>query len=122
VVAYRQVVRGARGVERALRGIEKDVGKDLREGLRSAGQVVQREAAQLFAPVSPRSAAGYKVRVRRRGVAVEQSLRPTTGEHPEFGALQMRTALLPALERHEPDVVRQIEAIVDKVIARHGLR
>jgi hypothetical protein len=110
--SYRDTVRG-------FRDMDKDVAKGLRKQLRESGQLVQRTAAQLFEPVSPHTAGGYKVRVRQRGVAVEQSLRRTTGQHPEFGALQMRTALLPALDRNEPEVVAGINNVLDRA-ARHN--
>jgi hypothetical protein len=113
-------VKGYREVVKGFRDLDKDVAKGIREQLRSAGQIVQREASALFAPVSPRSAAGYKVRVRQKGVAVEQSLGRTTGEHPEFGTLQMRTALLPALEREAPAVANAINGVLDRAAARNG--
>jgi hypothetical protein len=116
------VVHGHRELIKALRTMDKDVAKGIREELRSAGQIVQREAASLLAPVSPRSAAGYRVRVRQRGVAVEQSIGRTTGEHPEFGALQMREALLPSLERRAPDVERKLESMLDSIIVRLDLQ
>jgi hypothetical protein len=68
-------------------------------------------------PPSTRSAAGYKVRVRQRGVAVEQSLKRTTGLHPEWGAYQMRHALLPALDETAPETDRRMELALDAVAA-----
>ena len=119
---FRVVPESVREVLAGLTAMDKDVAKGIREELRSAGQIVQREATSLFAPVSDRSAAGYKVRVRQRGVAVEQSLRRTTGEHPDFGTLQLQTALLPSLERHEHDVVNKLTAMLDEVARKNGFR
>ncbi len=65
--------------------------------------------------MSQKSAAGYRVRVRQRGVAVEQSLRKTTGTRSDFGELQMRQALLPALEANEDRVESAMEAAIDTV-------
>ena len=61
-------------------------------------------------------AAGYKVRVRQSGVAVQQSLRKTTGKRPDYGALQMRRALLPALDANEAETMQKVEAALDDVI------
>jgi hypothetical protein len=119
-VAETLVVHGHRELIRSFKEMDKQEAKGLREELRSAGQVVQREAMSLFAPVSPRSATGYKVRVRQSGVAVEQSLRRTTGEHPEFGALQMQRALLPAMDRREHEVINRLESLLHRVAAREG--
>jgi hypothetical protein len=108
-----------RATVKAFRDMDKDVAKGLRKQLRESGAIVQRDAASLFAATDPKSAAGYKVRVRQRGVAVEQSLRKTTGLHPEFGPLQMQRALEPALERNEPEVVAGINRTLDEA-ARHN--
>ena len=95
--------------------MDKELAKELRGELKEVGQIVQKEAASLFSGVDTRSAAGYKVRVRARGVAVEQSLRRTTGQHPDYGAKQMREALLPALESKENAVVERLEDMLDSL-------
>lgn len=89
-----------------------------RNELRKAGDHVRLEGASLFAPTDARSAAGYRVVVRQRGVAVEQKLRRTTGQHPEFGGLQMREALVPALERNEAATERAIEQAMENICDR----
>lgn len=87
----------------------------MRAALREVAEPVRAEAASLFSTVDPRSAAGYRVRVRQRGVSVEQSLRKTTGQHPEYGALQMREALLPALARKEREIEQGMEEAIDRI-------
>ena len=47
------------------------------------------------------------------GVFVEQSLRKTTGHHPEYGALQMRQALIPALVSKSDEVEREMKKAAD---------
>lgn len=113
-------VKGLRELQRDFRAISKEASKEVRESLREAAEPVRQEAQSLFSGVDARSAAGYKVRVRQRGVAVEQSRRRTTGQHPEYGALQMRRALLPALESRENDVVEGIEKALDRLADRRG--
>jgi len=108
-------VRGLRELNRAFKQVDADLRKELRRELREAGALVADEARSLFEPVDPASAAGYKVRVRQRGVAVEQSRRRTTGLHPEFGLLQMDRALLPALDDKQDEVVAKVEDILDHV-------
>jgi hypothetical protein len=108
-------VRGFREFMRAAARAEKESKKEVRAALRKVAEPVRAEAASLFETVDPRTAAGYRVRVRQRGVSVEQSLRKTTGEHPEFGSLQMREALLPALERKEGEIERGMEDAVDEI-------
>ncbi len=109
---------GYRETLKALRDADKGAEKELRTDLRAAGELVRQDAAGLFAPTDPRSAAGYRVYVRQRGVSVEQSLRKTTGARPKFGTLQMERALLPALYSNEDEVQRRLERSLDKVAAR----
>lgn len=73
------------------------------------------EATRRFTPYNARTAANYRVVVRQRGVAVDQRLRKTTGLHPEYGALQMRKALLPALAANQELIERELERALDRV-------
>jgi hypothetical protein len=113
-------VKGLRELQRAFREMSKESAKELREGLREAAEPVRQEASRLFAPVNIGSAMGYRVRVRQRGVAVEQSRKRVTGQHPEYGALQMRTALIPALAHREDEVLRGVEKVLDELADDNG--
>lgn len=106
-------VEGLRDFLRDTNKAEKETKKKVRDRLKEAGDVVREEASRLFSPVSAKTAAGYKVRARVSGVHVEQSLRKTTGMRPDFGALQMRRALVPALINKEDDVYREMEKAAD---------
>lgn len=48
-------------------------------------------------------------------MAVEQSIRKTTGKHPEYGSLQMRRALLPALMANQVEMERELERTLDRI-------
>lgn len=111
VEGYRELVRAFALCDAAQR-------KELRATLRWAGDVVRQGAVERLSPVDTRSAAGYKVRVRQRGVAVEQSLRKTTGQHPEWGSYQMRHALLPSLQANEEKTNQRMERALDLIAAR----
>jgi hypothetical protein len=108
VHGYKELVKASYLADRALR-------KQMRDTFRAVGEPVRSEAAVRFSSIDARSAAGYRVRVRQRGIIVEQSLRKTTGKHPEYGKLQMRRALLPAQAHQEPATLRRIEQAVDHV-------
>lgn len=99
----------------ALAATDRKTQRAAREEIRKAGDAVRLEAGVRFGPVDRRSAAGYRTRVRQRGVAVEQSLRRTTGRRPDFGGLQMRRALVPALEHNEEATARALEHALDEV-------
>ena len=111
-------VEGYTQLLRALAAADIEQKRELRKTLREIGDVVKRDAIQRFTPIDAHSAGGYRTRVRQRGVAVEQSLRKTTGAHPEWGSLQMRKALLPALMSREDDTERAMETAMDRV-AQH---
>ena len=109
-------VKGWKELIRASRQVEPNTRREMRRAFREVGELVRSDAAARFSPIDARSAAGYKVRVRQRGVAVQQSLRKTTGKRPDYGALQMRRALLPALTANEAETEQRIEDALDRVI------
>lgn len=113
-------VKGLRETQRAFRQMADDSRKELREGLKKAVDPVRTDAASLFAPINARTAAGFRVAVRARGVSVEQRLKRTTGQHPEYGARQMTEALLPALDRREDRIIDDIEDVLDGLARRNG--
>lgn len=120
MAAQRQTLRvkGYREFMRAAAKAPKDTRKELRAAFREVGETVRADAAQRLDAVSPKSAAGFRTRVRQRGVAVEQSLRKTTGKRPDWGATQMRDALVPALEDKEDETEQAFEDAMDRVADR----
>lgn len=102
-------VEGLREFLRATNKAEVSTKKKVRDRLKEAGDVVREDASRRFSPVSAKTAGGYRVRARVTGVYVEQSLRKTTGTRADYGALQMRRALVPALESKAGDVEREME-------------
>lgn len=108
-------VKGYREFLRACQRAEKSTNKEMRAALAKAAEPVRAEAARIFEAVHARSAQGYRVKVRQRGVSVEQRLRKTTGAHPEFGALQMREALIPALDSNADEIDRGLVNAVDEI-------
>ena len=113
-------VKGLRETRRAFRKLSKDLDKEVRDGLREAAKPVHEEASNLFARYDADSAGGYRIRVRQRGVAVEQSKRRTTGLRPDYGKLQMRRALIPALDRRQDEVIEGIDKVLDRLAGENG--
>jgi hypothetical protein len=109
------VVKGYKEFLSACNHADKNVKREVREILRGVGNVVKRDAADRFSAVSTKTAAGYRTVVRQSGVMVDQSLRKTTGLHPEYGARQMRQALLPALRENEERLEREMEQAIDLI-------
>lgn len=111
-------VRGYREFQRAVARADRQTRKAVREELREVGEVVRADAQDLFSDIDATTAAGYRVVVRQRGVSVEQRLRRTTGLHPEYGALQMRRALIPAAEENEDTIEERMERALDRIADR----
>jgi hypothetical protein len=99
----------------ANRAAPRNVRKATTEVFRRVGDSVKAGAAARMLPIDARSAAGYRTVVRQRGITVEQSLRKTTGKHPEFGALQMTRALLPSLAANEEQTMQALDRALDEV-------
>lgn len=108
-------VRGYKEFARACNKAERETKGEVRGVYKQVGEIVRREAAGRFAPIDAGSAAGFRVAVRTRGVSVEQRRKRTTGNRGDYGALQMRRALLPAMAEKENEVVEAFEDALDKV-------
>jgi hypothetical protein len=111
------VVTGLSELLKASKAAGSATNKEVRTAFREAGDIVRVDAVPRLAKSSTKSAAGFKTRVRQRGVAVEQSLLKTTGKRPDWGSLQMRKALLPAVEKTWPELEAEFVKAVDKTIA-----
>lgn len=104
------------GMVKAADAAGKETKKQVRDRLRKVAEPVRADAASKLARYDARSAARLGVSVRRVGtVAVEQRLRRTTGAHPQFGALQMAEALMPALDENADMIEREFERALDDI-------
>lgn len=101
-------VSGLTELQRDVRKAEKETQKQTRDGLKKAAEPVLAEWRRTLAPVHERSASKLRIRVRTGGVLVAQSLRKTTGEHPEFATLQIKQGEA-ALERRVDEAERILE-------------
>ena len=114
------VVKDFSAYQKSWKEMEKAEAREERARMKGLGEIVRADAATMFAPVSSRSAGGYRVRVRAKGVAVAQSLKRTTGFHPQFGSLQMKQALMPAMARNQDEVEKQFTQMLDEIGRREG--
>jgi hypothetical protein len=113
-------VKGLRELQQDFRKMEGSLRKEVREGLREAAEPVRKQAQALFEPINADSAAGYRVRVRARGVAVEQSRRRTTGRRPDYGRRQMGRALIPALNARQGEVISSLDKMLGRLAGENG--
>lgn len=109
-------VKGLKEFLRATDRADKATKKLVRSRLREIAEPVLRDARSKLSGYDVRSASRLGISVRRAGtVSVEQRLRRTTGAHPQFGALQMTEALLPALDENANEIERRFELALDDI-------
>ena len=108
-------VKGYRECARAARRAGSATNREVRAAFRQVAEPVRAEAVSRFSSIDTRSASGYRIAVRQRGVAVEQRLKKTTGRRGDYGSLQMRRALLPALHANEDKIMKGMDEAIEKV-------
>lgn len=118
-------VKGLRELQRAFTLYAADLGQDFNKTLNEAAEEVAVEARSRFqlSPVggSTRSAQSFKPRLRGfLSAAVYQSRRKVTGRRGDYGALQMRKALLPALYSKSDEIVHECEGMLVVLKHKHG--
>lgn len=117
-------IEGLREVLVALKQVDEHTQKELVAGMREVGDVVRDDARRRFSTVDRYSAQGFETRIRPSSsealVIVGQRLRKTTGTHPDWGARQVREALLPARHAKYDDAHEILEKRVGRLLAVHG--
>lgn len=108
-------VHGLREVNAAFGKIDKKLRAELGNDLKEAAAPVVKETRRIESG-RWRGASLGTIRAKRSGlrVFVEQSQKKTTGQHPEFGSLQMREALIPALKDQTPQVFREVDQVLNR--------
>lgn len=113
-------VEGLRELNRAFAVAEKELQKELRSGLKKAAEPVAEVARGKAARFGGNVARGIAAGSRAGGAVVRQRNKRVSGLRPDFGVLQMRTVLEPALAEQQDAVVRAVEQVLDSVIAKAG--
>ena len=112
-------VYGEREVIAAFRKIDTDLVKRFGNDLKLAAEPVVKGTK---AKEKWRGASIGTIRAKRAGarVYVEQSAKKVTGKRGDFGALQMRQALIPALDENAAEVFAGVELVLDKYADHAG--
>lgn len=108
-------IRGLRETQRAFKRMSGAVGPTLREGLRGAAEPVAREARMRVGQYAGAKTSTIGPRVTLSSVKVTQRARKVTGLRPDFGALQMTRAFIPALEHNTETVQRAASEALESV-------
>ncbi len=106
-------IHGLREVNAAFRKVDTKLVREFGNDLKKAALPVVEQTQQLEQQWAGASIS--TIRARRSGptVYVEQSARKKTGLRGDFGALQMRAALEPALEDKSDIVFREVEHVLN---------
>jgi hypothetical protein len=101
---------------RAADAASKETKTAVRNALRAAAEPVQRQWADTMADYSQVTASGLKTVVRRTGtISVEQSKNKVTGQHPEYGVMQLQKGER-ILEDASETIERAFEEAVGQVV------
>lgn len=113
-------IEGGNKVIRAFREVDGDLARKFGNDLKKAADPVVEATKQKEGRW--RGASIRTIRSRRRGfnIYVEQSARKVTGLRGDFGQLQMRDALVPALEENTTKVAREVESVLDQYAEAAG--
>ena len=116
----RVIVRGYRETDRAFRKISKEISGGMRDDFKKAAEPVADAARTKIGRFAGASLGTIKPVALARGVVVRQDARTVTGTRPDFGSVQMRLGLIPALTENIDEVTREIERALDRIADRAG--
>jgi hypothetical protein len=113
-------VFGARETARAFRQIDRQLATNFGNDLKNAAAPVVSSAKGKVSRYQGASIG--TIRAKRAGarVYVEQSAKKVTGDRADFGALQMRTVLIPALDENADEVFNEVEHVLNRYAAEGG--
>lgn len=113
-------VEGAREVIRAFRSVDRSLAAKFGADLKKAADPVVESARGKVTRYAGASVSTIRSRRSGPNVYVEQGARKVTGRRGDFGALQMRTVLEPALDENEREVFTEVNRILDGYAHRAG--
>lgn len=113
-------VSGLRETVAAFRRIDGSLVKEVRDALKEAAEPVASSARQKISRYRGASLGTIRPRASGASVFVRQDARKVTGRRGDFGALQMRKGLEPALEENAEEVVSKVDDALGKLAGESG--
>ena len=119
---FKVITHGFRELEEALTKVVIEVDPVLSKALRSLAEPVKKEAQQAASGWSAagvgqsKTAGGFRIRRRQLNIRVEQGLSKTTGQHGNYGGVQMRHFLEPALSTHTAEIGAGADRVIGKLV------
>lgn len=117
-------VSGLRETQAAFRKLDRELAKELRDGLKAAGEHVREAAEQKafgeIANIGPRWGR-MRLGVRTKSVYIAPATRRSIGSpRPAFGVLLLRRAMFPAVDENEGRTVHEVERVLDHLTREAG--
>lgn len=115
-------VEGLRELTAAFGKLDKKLKKELQKELRAVAEPVAKGVRQHMMDhgYSYPTIAGVRAGSRSGAAIVRQRAPRKTGSRAYFGGVQMRDAFLPALAEGEPETVRRLEDMLDRMTREEG--
>jgi len=113
-------IRGLRETQRAFVKLGLGIRAELVAELRRVAEPVAATAKDKLARYDGISLGTIGPRTSVLGAFVTQRARKVTGQRPDFGALQMREGLIPALEEHADDIEEGALHALDAITREAG--
>ena len=113
-------LHGYRETMRALRKCEKGARDAWKDAFKEVARPIAEEAQSRLARYQGISLGTIGPRVVTSGVFVTQRAKKRTGLRGDFGSLQMRVGLLPALEANEGKIDKAVEKALDDLTDSAG--
>lgn len=108
-------IKGLRECQRAFQAMDKAAAKELRKALVEVARPVADTARGKLARYQGASVGTVRPRATARGAVVTQGARKVTGRRGDFGVLQQKRVLEPALDENEAVVIRGAEKALDAI-------
>jgi hypothetical protein len=108
-------IKGLTELNRALALVNSRAAKTVRDELGRSAEPVAATARSKLSRYAGASVGTIGPRTFMGGVAVTQRAGKVSGLRPDFGSLQMREVLIPALEEHGDEIVRDVEFALDRL-------
>lgn len=113
-------VKGYREVTRALNRVDKGTRKALLDALKKAAEPTAADARSKLGRYQGLNTSSIQPRAVSNGVFITQKQAKKTGLRPDFGSLQMRVGLLPAVSDHQDDFSDAVDNALGVLINREG--
>lgn len=113
-------VTGLRETIRSLEIVNRKAAKVVKDEIKQAVEPVAASARGRISRYRGASTSTIVPRVSPRGAFVTQRARTVTGLRGDFGSLQMREGLLPALAEHEGEIVEQVDDALGRLVRLSG--